>query len=58
MKFNKICVLGMGYIGFPTASTFASKKYHVMGVDVNQQVIDTLQRGEFISLNPDWNRWC
>ena len=46
MKFNKICVLGMGYIGLPTASTFASRDIHVLGVDVNDHVIDTLQNGE------------
>ena len=46
MKFTKICVLGMGYIGLPTSSTFASRKIHVSGVDVNENVIDSLQRGE------------
>ncbi len=46
MKFTKICVLGMGYIGLPTSSTFASRKIHVSGVDVNAKVIESLQRGE------------
>jgi UDP-N-acetyl-D-mannosaminuronic acid dehydrogenase len=46
VKFTKICVLGMGYIGLPTSSTFASRKIHVSGVDVNDKVIDSLQRGE------------
>jgi UDP-N-acetyl-D-mannosaminuronic acid dehydrogenase len=46
VKFAKICVLGMGYIGLPTSSTFASRKIHVSGVDVNERVIDSLQRGE------------
>lgn len=46
MEFNKICVLGMGYIGLPTASTFASRDIHVLGVDVNDHVIETLQNGE------------
>jgi UDP-N-acetyl-D-mannosaminuronic acid dehydrogenase len=46
VEFTKICVLGMGYIGLPTSSTFASRKIHVSGVDVNDNVIDTLQRGE------------
>ncbi len=46
MKFTKICVLGLGYIGLPTSSTFASRKIHVSGVDVNEKVIDSLQRGE------------
>jgi len=38
MKFNKICVLGLGYIGLPTASTFATSGVKVIGVDVNKKV--------------------
>ena len=45
MKFQKICVLGLGYIGLPTASTFATHGLRVVGVDINQQVIKTLQNG-------------
>jgi UDP-N-acetyl-D-mannosaminuronic acid dehydrogenase len=46
VKFNKICVLGLGYIGLPTAATFAAHGIKVTGVDVNPQVIETLNRGE------------
>jgi UDP-N-acetyl-D-mannosaminuronic acid dehydrogenase len=46
VKFNKICVLGLGYIGLPTASTFATSGIKVIGVDVNPRVIETLQKGE------------
>ena len=46
MKFQKICVLGLGYIGLPTASTFATHGLRVIGVDVNPRVISTLQNGE------------
>lgn len=46
MKFNKICVLGLGYIGLPTASTFATSGVKVIGVDVNQKVVNRLQNGE------------
>ena len=52
MGYSKICVLGMGYIGLPTASTFASKKIHVTGVDVNPHVINTLQMGELHIIEP------
>lgn len=45
MKFEKICVLGLGYIGLPTASTFASQGVHVVGVDINPKVVSTLQAG-------------
>ena len=46
MKFNKICVLGLGYIGLPTASTFANRGIEVVGVDVNPHVISSLQNGQ------------
>ncbi len=45
MKFERICVLGLGYIGLPTASTFAAHGIKVIGVDVNPRVIETLQNG-------------
>lgn len=46
MKFSKICVLGLGYIGLPTAGTFATCGMKVVGVDVNPKVVDTLQNGD------------
>jgi UDP-N-acetyl-D-mannosaminuronic acid dehydrogenase len=45
VKFEKICVLGLGYIGLPTASTFATHGLKVVGVDVNPQVVHTLRNG-------------
>ena len=44
--FQTICVLGMGYIGLPTASTFATHGLRVRGVDVNARIIDVLRNGE------------
>jgi UDP-N-acetyl-D-mannosaminuronic acid dehydrogenase len=46
MKFSKICILGLGYIGLPTAATFATHGVRVVGVDVNPNVLSTLRRGE------------
>jgi UDP-N-acetyl-D-mannosaminuronic acid dehydrogenase len=46
VNFQKICVLGLGYIGLPTASTFATHGLHVVGMDVNPQVINSLQNGQ------------
>src|SRR5689334_21061172 len=46
VKFNKLCVIGLGYIGLPTASTFAMQGINVIGVDVNSHVIETLNQGE------------
>ncbi len=45
MEFKKICVIGLGYIGLPTASTFATHGIPVVGVDVNQRVVTTLRNG-------------
>lgn len=46
MKFDRICVIGLGYIGLPTASTFAAHGANVLGVDIQPEVIATLNRGE------------
>jgi UDP-N-acetyl-D-mannosaminuronic acid dehydrogenase len=46
MKFNKVCVLGLGYIGLPTASMFATNGIEVIGVDVNPVIAENLQKGE------------
>lgn len=46
MNFQKICILGLGYIGLPTASTFATHGLKVVGVDINPHVIETLQAGK------------
>jgi UDP-N-acetyl-D-mannosaminuronic acid dehydrogenase len=43
VNFKKICVLGLGYIGLPTASTFAAHGLQVAGVDVNPHVLATLR---------------
>ncbi len=45
MQFSKICVIGLGYIGLPTASTFANHGLKVVGVDVNARVVEILRSG-------------
>jgi UDP-N-acetyl-D-mannosaminuronic acid dehydrogenase len=46
VKLQKICVIGLGYIGLPTASTFAAHGINVLGVDINSDIIETLNKGE------------
>lgn len=46
MDFKSICVLGLGYIGLPTASTFATAGVKVIGVDVNPEIVKKLQNGQ------------
>ncbi len=53
MSFKTISVIGLGYIGLPTAAMFASRKKDVIGVDVNQHAIDTINRGEIHIEEPD-----
>ena len=48
-----ISIIGLGYIGLPTAAVFASRKFNVIGVDVNQHAVDTINRGEIHIVEPD-----
>ena len=51
--YQSICVMGLGYIGLPTASLLATKGFKVTGVDVSQKVVDTINRGEIHIVEPD-----
>ncbi len=51
--FDTICIVGLGYIGLPTAAVFASRKVKVIGVDVNQDAVDTINRGQIHIVEPD-----
>ncbi len=46
MEFKKVCVLGMGYIGLPTASTLATHGLEVVGIDIDQRILRLLQAGK------------
>lgn len=52
-KIENLCVIGLGYIGLPTAAVFAVHGVRVFGVDVNQAAIDTINRGEIHIVEPD-----
>ncbi|MDO8685043.1 MAG: nucleotide sugar dehydrogenase [Clostridiales bacterium] len=49
---KKICVIGLGYIGLPTAAMFATHGHIILGVDVNQAVVDSLNQGKIIIEEP------
>lgn len=53
MNPKTISIVGLGYIGLPTAAVFASRKIQVIGVDVNAQAVDTINRGEIHIVEPD-----
>lgn len=51
--FNTISMIGLGYIGLPTATLFASRKKHVIGVDINQHAVDTVNQGRIHIVEPE-----
>lgn len=52
-RFSRICVVGMGYIGLPTAAVFAENGIDVIGVDVNPKAVDSINRGEPHIVEPE-----
>jgi len=52
LKINTLCVLGLGYIGLPTASTFATHGLKVTGVDTQPQIVTGLNNGEVHLFEP------
>ncbi|MFQ1744405.1 UDP-N-acetyl-D-mannosamine dehydrogenase [Aeromonas veronii] len=52
MKFETISVVGLGYIGLPTAAVIASNGIRVIGVDVNQHAVDTINQGKIHIVEP------
>ena len=52
MSYNCISIIGLGYIGLPTAAIFASREKKVIGVDVNQGVVDTINAGKIHIVEP------
>ena len=51
--FDTISMIGLGYIGLPTATMFASRKKKVIGVDINQHAVDTINQGKIHIIEPD-----
>lgn len=50
---EKICTIGLGYIGLPTASLMATKGFQVHGVDVNKKAVECVQKGKIHIYEPD-----
>jgi UDP-N-acetyl-D-mannosaminuronic acid dehydrogenase len=53
MTIKTVSVIGLGYIGLPTAAIFASRRIKVIGVDVVQATVDTINAGEIHIIEPD-----
>jgi UDP-N-acetyl-D-mannosaminuronic acid dehydrogenase len=52
-EFKKVTMIGLGYIGLPTAALIAKNKIYVHGVDINPKVVETINRGEIHIVEPE-----
>ena len=52
-QIETISVIGLGYIGLPTAAMFASKEKKVIGIDINKDVVKTINAGRIHIVEPD-----
>ena len=52
MSYDCVSIIGLGYIGLPTAAIFASRKKKVIGVDVNQDTVDVINAGQVHIVEP------
>ena len=53
MNNKKVCVIGLGYIGLPTAALLANRGYQIHGVDVVQSTVDTINAGNIHIVEPE-----
>jgi len=53
MSFKTVSVIGLGYIGLPTAAIIASRGIDVIGVDISQHTVDTINQGKIHIVEPD-----
>ncbi|WP_444924282.1 UDP-N-acetyl-D-mannosamine dehydrogenase [Microbulbifer sp. DLAB2-AF] len=53
MEFETISVIGLGYIGLPTAAVIASRRKKVIGIDIDQYVVDTINKGNIHIVEPE-----
>jgi len=52
MGLSKVCVIGLGYIGLPTAAVAAASGYEVVGLDVNEDIVRTINDGKIHIVEP------
>lgn len=55
-EFKTLAVIGLGYVGLPTAAIFAGRGLDVVGVDTNADVVDMINRGEVHIVEPDLDK--
>jgi UDP-N-acetyl-D-mannosaminuronic acid dehydrogenase len=52
-KIQSICIVGLGYVGLPTAATFAARGFDVVGVDINREAVERINSGRAHIVEPD-----
>ena len=52
-KHETVCVVGLGYVGLPTAAILASRGFDVLGVDVNVETVALINQGKVNIVEPD-----
>jgi len=57
MKEKKVCVIGLGYIGLPTAALLANNGFSVIGVDINLDVVSKINEGKIQIIEPDLDQF-
>ena len=50
---KSICIVGLGYIGLPTAALLANQGYQVLGIDVSEDVVNTVNNGDIHIVEPE-----
>jgi len=53
MERKKVCVVGLGYVGLPTAALLANHGYKVLGVDVKPHIVETINKGNCHIIEPE-----
>ena len=56
MIYKKISVIGLGYIGLPTAALFSNKKIHVLGVDIDESIVEKINDGSTHIVEPELDK--
>lgn len=56
MKQPQVVMIGLGYIGLPTAALIAQNKSYVHGVDTNPKIVDTINEGKIHIIEPDLDK--
>jgi UDP-N-acetyl-D-mannosaminuronic acid dehydrogenase len=52
-KIQSVCIVGLGYVGLPTAATFAARGFEVVGVDINREAVERINSGRAHIVEPD-----